>query len=219
MRFVLFCNQGYGAAFEEGFRHWCRARRIADHAVVHSLRGHAAPAGGGPARRALLTAAHALRRLAGDRTIEVEDVNAPGFVDACLPRTRPVQGIVAGFNQIFSTETIARFAHLYNFHPSLLPYYRGPVPSYWCIRNGERATGITLHEVGPRIDQGRILWQEEVPITTSDPEEMDRLLSRRGAAILPRVLDSLLEGGPMPEALVPAERVYRNLVDYRSFPR
>lgn len=218
MRFVLFCNQGYGAAFEDAFRHWCRARRIADHAVVHSLRGQP-PSGGGRARRVLAAASRAVRRLAGERTLEVEDVNAPGFSRACLHGPAPVQGIVAGFNQIFAMETIARFAHLYNFHPSLLPYYRGPVPSYWCIRNGERSTGITLHEVGSRIDQGRILWQEEVPITTSDPEEMDRLLSRRGAAILPRVLDSLLGGGPMPEALVPAERVYRNHVDYRSFPR
>jgi methionyl-tRNA formyltransferase len=217
MRFVLFCNKGYGAAFEAAFRQWCRSRRQRDRAVVHSLRG-VIPEGARP-WRARLAAVNALRRLTGEGLIEAEDVNTPGFARRCFEGPLPVQGIVAGFNQIFSAETIARFAHLYNFHPSLLPYYRGPVPSYWCIRNGERSTGITLHEVGPRIDAGRILWQEEVPITTNDPEEMDRLLSRRGAAILPRVLDSLLEGGPMPEAIVPAERIYRNHVNYRSFPR
>ncbi len=224
MRFLLFCNHGYGQPFEAAFRDWCARQRVTDHLVVHSLRG-AAP--GGPAdrplgrwlsRRAGLGAASRLAFLTG-RAILVDDINSAAFARACLRAEQAVQGIVAGFNQIFSAATIARFDHLYNFHPSLLPYYRGPVPSAWCIRNGETATGITLHEVGPRIDDGRILWQEEAPVTTQDPDEMDRILARRGAAIMPAVLDSLLEGRPLPESRVEADRVYRQRVDYRSFPR
>jgi methionyl-tRNA formyltransferase len=224
MRFLLFCNHGYGQPFQAAFRAWCARRGVTDHLVVHSLRGIVA---GGPAdrplarwlsRRAGIAAASRLAFLT-KQAILVDDVNSEAFARACLPAESAVQGIVAGFNQIFSAATIARFDHLYNFHPSLLPYYRGPVPSFWCIRNGETATGITLHEVGPRIDDGRILWQEEAPVTTQDADEMDRILARRGAAMMPAVLDGLLEGRPLPESRVEADRVYRQRVGYRSFPR
>jgi hypothetical protein len=220
VRFLLFCNQGYGAAYEEAFRSWCRNRSVSDFAVVYSLLG-VGPVSPAQRRlwRARVAVRNALRRVTGDRTIWVEDVNGAAFDRAWLRAGLPLQGVVAGFNQIFSPRVIARFARLYNFHPSLLPYYRGPVPSYWCIHNGEASTGLTLHEVDARIDHGRIVWQEEVPITTSDPLQMDRVLSRRGAALLPRVLDSLLTGHRFPEARVPAAQVYKTHVGYRSFPR
>jgi methionyl-tRNA formyltransferase len=44
-----------------------------------------------------------------------------------------------------------------NIHPSLLPQYRGPCPVFWALFHGDRLTGVTLHEMTTRIDQGSLL--------------------------------------------------------------
>ncbi len=62
----------------------------------------------------------------------VGDVNSPYFYNRI---SKTDVGIVAGFNQIFRNKIILRFKFLVNFHPSILLLYRGPVPSYWCIKN------------------------------------------------------------------------------------
>jgi methionyl-tRNA formyltransferase len=210
-RFLLLCNERYGAPFEAAFRRWCRERAVSRFLVVRSLRGM-------PRRRLAVRVGNRLRAALGSGTVQAEDVNAPDFAARYLPRSGRLFGVVAGFNQIFAPPTIARFHRLYNFHPSLLPYYRGPVPSYWCLQNGETTTGITLHEVAPEIDRGRVLWQEAVAIETTDPDALDLSLARLGAAILPELLDGLREGGPLPARVLPAERLYRKHVDYASFP-
>ncbi len=48
-----------------------------------------------------------------------------------------------------------------NIHPSLLPYYRGPVPTAWAIEKGEEKFGITIHLMDEGIDTGNILIQEK----------------------------------------------------------
>ncbi|MFC1809249.1 methionyl-tRNA formyltransferase [Candidatus Omnitrophota bacterium] len=49
-----------------------------------------------------------------------------------------------------------------NIHPSLLPCYRGACPEFWAIRHGDTKTGVTLHELTERFDDGPILLQKEV---------------------------------------------------------
>ena len=55
-----------------------------------------------------------------------------------------------------------------NIHPSLLPEYRGPVPTAWAIRNGEEETGITIHLMDECIDTGDILVQKKFPILDNE---------------------------------------------------
>lgn len=45
----------------------------------------------------------------------------------------------------------------YNFHVGLLPEYRGSGTNIWPIINGEKFTGITLHEIDAGIDTGPII--------------------------------------------------------------
>jgi len=45
----------------------------------------------------------------------------------------------------------------FNLHGSLLPKYRGRVPTNWAIINGETETGVTLHVMTPGIDDGDIV--------------------------------------------------------------
>ena len=55
-----------------------------------------------------------------------------------------------------------------NIHPSLLPEYRGPVPTAWALLNGEKETGITIHLMDEGIDTGDILFQKTVDIDYND---------------------------------------------------
>tara|TARA_R110000824_G_scaffold172434_1_gene350280 strand:- start:15978 stop:16589 length:612 start_codon:yes stop_codon:yes gene_type:complete len=45
----------------------------------------------------------------------------------------------------------------YNFHPGVLPGYRGAGAFSWAIINREKVSGITLHEIDERIDSGKII--------------------------------------------------------------
>jgi methionyl-tRNA formyltransferase len=53
----------------------------------------------------------------------------------------------------------------YNLHGSLLPKYRGRAPLNWVLVKGETETGITLHAMTPKPDDGHILAQARLPIT------------------------------------------------------
>ena len=51
-----------------------------------------------------------------------------------------------------------------NIHPSLLPKYRGPIPTAWAIEKGETNFGITIHYMDEGIDTGDILVQKKYSI-------------------------------------------------------
>lgn len=211
MRYILFCNEGYGRLFENAFRRWCSASGADDFVIVRSAKD-ARVDRSFPAR---------LKRLAtgrGGHVVTVENVNDPAFAQRWLALKSDLFGVVAGFNQIFREETIRRFTALLNFHPSLLPYYRGPVPSWWCIHNGETTTGVTLHVVTAEIDAGPILWQSAVPIRTRDDAALDQEIARAGATVLPDVLQCLQTNEPLPTARLDASRLYRTRAGYQSFP-
>ena len=56
----------------------------------------------------------------------------------------------------------------YNMHGSLLPKYRGRVPTNWAVLHGETETGATLHEMAAKPDAGAIVAQTPVPILPDD---------------------------------------------------
>ncbi len=76
-----------------------------------------------------------------------------------------------------------------NLHGSLLPRYRGRCPVNWVLIHGETETGVTLHYMTPRPDDGDIVAQARVPIA---PDDTARTLfdSLGGAAA--RLLDETL---------------------------
>jgi methionyl-tRNA formyltransferase len=83
----------------------------------------------------------------------------------------------------------------YNMHGSLLPKYRGRVPVNWAIIHGESETGVTLHAMTEKPDNGAIVIQKSVPIGIDDTAQdvFDRLTQAAGEA-LASVLPSLIAG-------------------------
>ncbi len=55
-----------------------------------------------------------------------------------------------------------------NYHPSLLPKYRGASAMNWAIINGEEETGVTIHYIDEGVDTGDIILQEKVTILPED---------------------------------------------------
>jgi len=55
-----------------------------------------------------------------------------------------------------------------NLHGSLLPAYRGRCPVNWVLANGETETGITLHYMTPKADDGDIIAQNRITIDYDD---------------------------------------------------
>ena len=73
------------------------------------------------------------------------------------------------FSFYFREMIQARFLDLprqgaYNLHGSLLPHYRGRAPINWVLLKGEARTGVTLHAMTPKPDDGDILGQASLPI-------------------------------------------------------
>ena len=54
------------------------------------------------------------------------------------------------------------------FHPSLLPRYRGPSSINWPIIHGDTSTGLTIFRPTDGLDEGPVILQRETPIGPDD---------------------------------------------------
>lgn len=83
----------------------------------------------------------------------------------------------------------------YNMHGSLLPKYRGRVPTHWAIIKGETETGATLHAMTEKPDNGDIVDQTAVPILPNDSaQEVFEKTVVAAELTLHRCLPALLAG-------------------------
>lgn len=85
-----------------------------------------------------------------------------------------------------------------NLHGSLLPAYRGRCPVNWVLVNGEAETGMTLHYMTPKPDNGDIAAQHKVSISEDDTAStLFAKLTSVSAALLDEALP-LLKAGKLP---------------------
>jgi methionyl-tRNA formyltransferase len=54
------------------------------------------------------------------------------------------------------------------YHPSLLPKFRGPSSINWPIIKGETRTGLTIFRPTDGLDEGPVILQKETPISPDD---------------------------------------------------
>src|SRR5215510_11871221 len=54
------------------------------------------------------------------------------------------------------------------YHPSLLPKYRGPSSINWPIIRGEKKTGLTIFRPTDGLDEGPVILQKETDISEND---------------------------------------------------
>jgi methionyl-tRNA formyltransferase len=73
------------------------------------------------------------------------------------------------------------------YHPSLLPKYRGPSSINWPISRGETETGLTIFRPTDGLDEGAVILQKTTPISDNDTlgtVYFDRLFPLGVAAML-----------------------------------
>lgn len=128
---------------------------------------------------------------------KASDVNSPTIVamvrqaqpDLLLSVSCP-QRIKDELLRVPSTQSV-------NIHASLLPRDAGLAPYFWVLAGGRSETGISIHALTERFDEGRIFAQARVPIQPRESAfSLFSRLSDIGGDLLPSALERVLGGDP-----------------------
>ena len=86
-----------------------------------------------------------------------------------LKKLNPEIGIMAFVLQFAPQEFVNIPKHgTIQYHPSLLPLYRGPSSINWPIIRGDRKTGLTIFRPTDGLDEGPVILQKETEIGPDD---------------------------------------------------
>ena len=86
-----------------------------------------------------------------------------------LDQLNPHYILTAFFSYKIPDQVIQRAQyHALNFHPSLLPKYRGGFPQFYIIKHQDTKTGITLHQLTEHWDSGAIAAQFTFDVSDQD---------------------------------------------------
>ena len=107
--------------------------------------------------------------------------------------------VLAGYLKLIPVEILDAFKNkIINIHPALLPKYGGKGMYGMKVHKevkkaGEQYTGITIHYVNEKYDEGEIIFQKEIKITTDDsPEDIADKVHSLEYKYYPVVIESLL---------------------------
>lgn len=108
--------------------------------------------------------------------------------------------ILAGYLKKLGESILKKYSgHIYNIHPSLLPKFGGRGMYGINVHKavlaaGEEETGITIHEVNEKYDDGKIVAQTRVPVYSGDTPELlaERVLENEHV-FLRRILQKIVD--------------------------
>ncbi len=66
-----------------------------------------------------------------------------------------------------STLKIPKYGFL-NVHPGKLPQNRGADPVFWTIKNADKETAITVHQMDEQFDTGSVLYERKIPVVLGE---------------------------------------------------
>ncbi len=123
----------------------------------------------------------------GLRTFQFPSLKTPEAVTAMRELNVEI-GVMAFVLQFAPQEFVNIPKHgTVQFHPSLLPKYRGPSSINWPISRGETETGLTIFRPTDGLDEGAVILQKRTPISNNDTlgsVYFDRLFPMGVAAML-----------------------------------
>ena len=124
----------------------------------------------------------AVARKHGVEATEAVDVNSEGFREHL--HDLGVEFIISISGTQFYGKALREQTPngIVNCHGALLPKYRGLMPSFWTLANGENQGGVTVHFVDAKLDNGPILVQKRFPIGPADTLEQIMTRSKQLAA-------------------------------------
>jgi len=112
-----------------------------------------------------------LRTAAQERGLQVSQL--PSLKGAAsreaIAALKPDIGIMAYVLQFVPQDFVSVPRHgMIQYHPSLLPRYRGPSSINWPIIRGDTVTGLTIFRPTDGLDEGPVILQKQVPIGPDD---------------------------------------------------
>ncbi|MDE7408186.1 MAG: phosphoribosylglycinamide formyltransferase [Muribaculaceae bacterium] len=126
------------------------------------------------------------------------DINNPDIILPLMDHYSVDVVVLAGFLLMVPVCLIERFHdRMVNIHPSLLPKFggKGMYGRYVheaVVAAGETESGITIHMVSERYDEGRILYQGRVPVEPGDtPDEVESRVRALELEHYPRVIQQV----------------------------
>ncbi len=131
-----------------------------------------------------------VRKMLTDRVIPLIQMEGSINKDENLEKLRafkPDLFVSIAGNQIFKRKLLDVATHgCINLHTALLPKYRGLMPSFWVLKNGETHTGVSVFFVDEGIDSGPILVQNKLEIGNRSQAELIDVTKKMG-------MDAILE--------------------------
>jgi phosphoribosylglycinamide formyltransferase-1 len=107
--------------------------------------------------------------------------------------------VLAGFLWLVPDSLIESF-QIINIHPALLPKYGGKgmygmKVHQEVVNNQDTETGISIHFVNQKYDEGELIFQAKCPVLPSDlPEDVAKKVHELEYQYFPVVIEQLLQG-------------------------
>ncbi len=107
--------------------------------------------------------------------------------------------VLAGFLWLVPETLIRSYpGRIVNIHPALLPAYGGKgmygaKVHETVIANGEKESGITIHYVNEKYDDGNIIFQAKCPVAENDtPDSLAEKIHQLEYEYYPRVIEDVI---------------------------
>ena len=128
-------------------------------------------------------------------------------VESVLQQIKPELGIIAGA-RILKKPIISQFSiGIINLHPGLIPEARGLDAMLWSIYR-DLPLGVTAHLIDERIDAGRVLVKETIPVYEDDTllDLSERLYEKQLELLVPAIEAAYKGNWSMVDTRIPYNR-------------
>lgn len=95
-----------------------------------------------------------------------------------------------------------------NLHTSLLPKYRGLMPTFWVMKHNEKETGVSVFYVDEGIDSGPIVVQKRISIGNRTQEQLIWDTKALGMEAIASAVDLIMKDNVTPQANPKSEMSY-----------
>ncbi|PIT93241.1 MAG: methionyl-tRNA formyltransferase [Candidatus Harrisonbacteria bacterium CG10_big_fil_rev_8_21_14_0_10_38_8] len=104
--------------------------------------------------------------------------------------------LVAAYSKILKLEVLNSAKHkTVGIHPSLLPLYRGATPIQSVLLSGEEKTGTTIYQMDEKMDNGPVIAQEDLAITSDETYlSLEEKLAHLSSRLITENLEKYLSG-------------------------
>lgn len=77
-----------------------------------------------------------------------------------MEKERPSVIFILGYKYLLD---VKKTGVVFNIHYGALPAFKGPVPVFWQLKQGQPSLEISIHRLSAKFDDGEVVWKKETP--------------------------------------------------------